>query len=613
MTDPSEDRSEAGRDQREMAAIASAIDAAADSDNQSHHGLPIDALARLDEEIVTAALRLALAQTFYRGLQPVDFEDPANICVSLTRDLGEEESDDVVVVWRALSGFLSHPMPKSLIHDLLFAKRDPNAGQHAREAIRLYQQTATLPKVSRHIRVYSALRAFTLSKQTNSMTELAQLGELLRNLVEEDIVDPTYQPGLTLPMAAALVDISRRTPGGGRGVADLLESVLNRYGTADHIDYIAELFRLAEDVTDERKSVVRRVRAMTRLDRARNEKTPELKLFRLEEAARVARDLGYPDLHEEAVAELQQVDTRSMNWIEVGSDLQYPPEIVAAYIGDFTFHGEWERGLRRWLATGPPSGRFSDNEALARRSLGDAVLQQLFSRFRVGAHGMPERRSSPDESLDALIRDVEYRHALVEGVLLNAALEEIGRLAKNASERELTSVIVESYRCPSVNATILAKALKLFWDSEYLVCAYLVTPFIEAGVRTLLLELNAPIYRVEQGKTKGQYAQLGRILPRLSDEGFDPDWIRYIQTLTLGDGQNYRNDIAHGFLRQMDAVVATLLLRASALFLIMPVESSTSDELRQLASRPAPRRPRRSITRRIRESALAAWRTFREP
>ena len=54
-------------------------------------------------------------------------------------------------------------------------------------------------------------------------------------------------------------------------------------------------------------------------------------------------------------------------------------------------------------------------------------------------------------------------------------------------------------------------------------------------------------------------------------------------------GRNYRNDIAHGFLGQMDPVIATLLLRAGALFLIMPPREcdGSGDGGAQVAARSA--------------------------
>lgn len=592
--------------------VARAIDSAAAAEDQDHFDLPTEAMAQLGDEVVPAMLRKLVSNTFFRYLR-LEITDSTRVSVAPNGDFAPEISDDEVAVWRALVENLEHPMPKSLVHDLLFLQRDGNVGKHARDAIGLYQITAATSTVSRHVRVHSALRAFTMIKLTNSVDELPRALQLIRDMVDEDLANTTEQPGLTLPMVAALVEAGNSDQSGQQDNSLLLEAVLDRYGTADHIDYIAELFRISNYVTAPRKESVRRSRVTTRLDRARNDPTAELKMFHLDDAAKEARKLGFSDLYDEAVAELQQVDSDAMNWTKVSSEVEYPADFIASYLGSFTHHGDWRRGLRQWLATEPPSGCYADNEALARKTLEGSLIQQLFTRVRIGSHGMPERRSTVDDSLDSAIRETEFRRAMLQGLPLFHALKAVGQLAEGVSEDELTALLLERYRCPGVNARILAKGLRLFWHSEYHVCAYFVTPFIEAGARTLLLTLNEPIYRVEAGKTKGQFAQLGALLPRLEEEGFDHDWIRYLQTLTSADGQNYRNDIAHGFLRQMDPVVSALLLRASALFLIMPLEDSTAEDVRQLARCPVPQGPRRHFSRKLKDACFAAWRTLRQP
>ncbi len=137
-------------------------------------------------------------------------------------------------------------------------------------------------------------------------------------------------------------------------------------------------------------------------------------------------------------------------------------------------------------------------------------MSQLIPRRRVGIHGMPERTGSQDSALDDKIREIEYRQAVMAGSLLLAALNSIGELAGGTGEEELAAFLVDEYRCHMANATILAKALLLFfWRGEYLVVSHFVTPYIEAGVRTLLLTLNEPIYRVEVGEDKRAICPIG--------------------------------------------------------------------------------------------------------
>ncbi|KDE97219.1 hypothetical protein Y900_028560 [Mycolicibacterium aromaticivorans JS19b1 = JCM 16368] len=586
------------------------------------------ALQRLDAG-PSPALEAVVTTTFHHGLD-INADDPTAVTVSVfgASDAPDElpsypppiarAPEDQVKLWRALSDNVTHALAKSLLHDLLYLRRDGNVGAHAREAITLYLDAAQDNSVDETTRTYSALRALTLCRQTKQSTETPRLRQVLEDLAAPDLSSTVHnRPGATLPMVAALVETApseAESPGSQNDVRTLLEAALAAYGTSDHIDYIARIFTASGAVSDQRKLQVQRIRAEVRLDRARAETDPALRLFRLEEAASLAKDLGYTDLSEAATVELQQVDTESIEWKVFTSELQYRPQDVLAYVGQFTYHGDWKRGLKHWLSSNDaPSGQYDRNEALARQTLASSLLSQLIPRRRVGIHGMPERTGSQDSALDDKIREIEYRQAVMAGSLLLAALNSIGELAGGTGEEELAAFLVDEYRCHMANATILAKALLLFWRGEYLVVSHFVTPYIEAGVRTLLLTLNEPIYRVEVGKTKGQYAQLGSILPRLSDEGFDNDWIRYLQTLLLGEGQNHRNDLAHGFTRQMDSVVAVLLLRASALFLVMPLEAATAAEVDQLKARPTPRPEARPFWCRVTAAWSAAVRAFHGP
>ncbi|OMC05857.1 hypothetical protein [Mycolicibacterium fortuitum] len=610
-----------------VGALAQAIDGAAAEAGQTHHGLPRAALQRLGDQS-SLAVDVAVTTTFHHGLD-IDVDDPTAVTASVYgASVAPEElltypppianaSEDEVKLWRALSDNVTHALAKSLLHDLLYIRRDGNIGAHARDAITFYLDAAQTNSVDATTRTYSALRALTLCKQTKQFAELPRVRQVLKNLVDLDLNNALHdRPGATLPMVAALVDTApseAESPGHQDDERDLLETALTAYGTADHIDYIARIFSMSDAVSEERRAQVQRMRAEIRLDRARAEVDPALRLFRLEEVASLAKQLGYTDLSDAATVELQQVDTESIDWTVTKSELQCRPQDVLAYVGQFTYRGDWQRGLEHWLSTGAPSGQYDRNEALARRTLEGSVLSQLILRHRVGIHGMPERTGSAESALDDKIREIEYTHAITAGSLLLAALNAIGALASNAREEQIAAFLVDKYRCHMANATILAKALLLFWRGEYLVMSHFVTPYVEAGVRTLLLTLNEPIYRVEVGKTKGQFAQLGAILPRLADEGFDYDWIRYLQTLLLGEGQNHRNVLAHGFSRQMDSVTAVLLLRASALFLVMPLEAATSAEVEQLKARPTPRPEKRPVLYRVIAAWSAAVRAFHGP
>ena len=613
-------------DETIVAGLAAAIDDAATAEDQSHHGIPTAALAQLGTA-APLSLESAVHALFFHDLELVGHDDPEQITVHVRGDSSgpvnpypgpvSAATDDEVALWTALSTAVTHPLPRSLLHDLLFLRRAGDVGAHAHEAIELYRQTARQPTVHPLTRSYSALRALALCTLTRKTDEIPAVLVVLKELALLDLTSANrHTPGATLPVIAALARLTTAetsTCPNETRVADILNLALAKYGTPLHIDFIADVFQMAGVISDTRAQEVRRIRASRRLDDALSQTEPAARLFALEDAARAAQMLGYADLYNTAIAELQQVDTTAIDWTVIESDVEYPPHIVHGYVHQFVRHGSWRTGLGQWLTTDPPSGAYQENEKLARDALSGSVFQHILTRFHLGTHGLPERQGSGASVLDDRIRDVEFQHALVDGFLYCQALQAIGDLAQTTSERELVTFIVGRYRCHTANATILAKALKLFWDNEFLTCSYLVTPFTEAGVRTLMLELNEPIYRTEAGNSKGQYAMLGALLPRLADEGLDNDWIRFLQTLLLSEGQNYRNDIAHGFLRQMDPIVATLLIRASALFLIMPLGTATAAELAELKARPVPKRLQRSLLRRIAQTMNAARREFSRP
>lgn len=81
------------------------------------------------------------------------------------------------------------------------------------------------------------------------------------------------------------------------------------------------------------------------------------------------------------------------------------------------------------------------------------------------------------------------------------------------------------------------------------------------------------MYRTVAGDKSGQFPGLGVLLEPLTENGFDPDWSRFLATFLLGEGMNVRNLIAHGFMNEVGRETAALGLRPYALLALI-----TSDE-----------------------------------
>jgi hypothetical protein len=158
------------------------------------------------------------------------------------------------------------------------------------------------------------------------------------------------------------------------------------------------------------------------------------------------------------------------------------------------------------------------------------------------------------------------------GILLADALDIIKDRIGIPRFGDLEESIAASGTHP-VSARTLAKGLILYWVGEFDACVHLVVPKVEASVRALLLELNEPVYKTQVGDGVGQFPGLGALLPYLMDNGFDPDWERFLRTFLLGDGMAVRNLVAHGFMDTVSREKAALALRAYSLLVLI-----TSDE-----------------------------------
>jgi Domain of unknown function (DUF4209) len=89
------------------------------------------------------------------------------------------------------------------------------------------------------------------------------------------------------------------------------------------------------------------------------------------------------------------------------------------------------------------------------------------------------------------------------------------------------------------------------------------SPRVETLIRNLVLALGLPVYRVQREKTPGQYPGLGVLLDGLAKAGLDSSWHRFLRTfLASPSGLNYRNELAHGFVDEVDRTYAALVLVA---------------------------------------------------
>lgn len=97
-----------------------------------------------------------------------------------------------------------------------------------------------------------------------------------------------------------------------------------------------------------------------------------------------------------------------------------------------------------------------------------------------------------------------------------------------------------------------------------------MAPRVETLARGLLLAVNTPIYRLQRQQAPGQYPGLGFLLDQLRTIGLTEDWYRNLLTiLTHAAGLNLRNELAHGFMPDLDRGNSALMLQCAAHLALM--------------------------------------------
>ena len=133
----------------------------------------------------------------------------------------------------------------------------------------------------------------------------------------------------------------------------------------------------------------------------------------------------------------------------------------------------------------------------------------------------------------------------------------------------------ERFGSPSVEAIVdafghlgegtcaaIARVLHRYYDGDPEGATYTALPLIERLCRNLLLELNEPIFRVQQATSMGQYPGLGALLEHLRNH-LDQSWYRYLKALLSSPmGLNLRNNALHGYVMDVSAATTVAVLIA---------------------------------------------------
>jgi hypothetical protein len=563
VTDP------APTDPAVVTAIAAAIDQAADlavdaDDVLQHLDLPdgpSDLGAVADAFKYMAGRRGRRAEGGGRYFRPAFvFEGGVEIPPSF-----DKLPEGIRELWEAVADQVTSPIAQARLNDICFEARWGHGGNHARRAVEGYLGVAaketdvsTEPK--------------RIRRDLGAMKALARAVDLARRTRQDDLADAA----LKATAGAASEALDRDAPGAGYllglieilvvggespDVANpLLEQAAaayadNPWNTVSTIDL--QLQMAGND--EEQRNRLHREIVETWVGLAHSS-AGAVRMAHLETAVTAARNFGFADLVDSITAEMQAIDVDDLGLVRRSYSISIPEEALEEYLSQFTEAPTWQDALLA-LCLYPPSGDVNANREAAAEAAQIAPLQAAFPRVRIGGDGLPRFTASSDAQKEEWqLTEQEMGRLNFQGGILAEALDRIWRKWGPISQEDLAAFL----QAPHVGASLanaLARDLLRYFSGDVEGAAYSGAPRVEALVRSLVLAMNLPVYRTQRAQTPGQYPGLGALLPALLAAGMDESWCRFLSSFLASPmGANARNEILHGFVDEVSAPIAALIL-----------------------------------------------------
>ncbi|MFG2992768.1 hypothetical protein ACGFZK_26320 [Streptomyces sp. NPDC048257] len=504
-----------------------------------------------------------------------------------------DADENVRMLWGALASSVTHPAARARFADILVTLRLIKEREAAEMAVRGYLDSVGGSFVLSEqgdglIRAWGLSRSFSLDSLASQIST-AMLGMVEGALSRcEDSYVVTY-------LLDVLVMAERKKKGQSKDsrLDDLLDRALLTYPDTNSISELAALVRRRAGSDEMRVQHASEVEVRASLNDA--DKAVDAMIIRthLNDAASKARRLRLPALEALAVSRLQAAPP--VEWKSIVTEHRIPSILFREFLRPYRRVDTWEEGLAVWFDSDCPSGARKRNEAAARDTLNLSPISRLATTIVFGSGDLPKRVLAGDDDVfqHELVRQ-ETMSFRLNGIMLANALDLLKKRFGVPSCGEIEKFLAGAGGHPALSRA-LAKALQLYWVGEFEAVVYLSVPKVEAAARALLLELNEPMYRASVGDASGVFPGLGTLLEPLLDNGFDPDWERFLRAFLLNDGENIRNLAAHGFLDEVNRETAALALRASALVILIASEESASrdrDFIRAALAAPAGGRSR---------------------
>lgn len=313
----------------------------------------------------------------------------------------------------------------------------------------------------------------------------------------------------------------------------------------------------------------------------------------LQTAVQHAAASGDAALRRTATERLQELTLDDLGMTSFRTGLILRGEQVADAIRPITDATGWQDALDRWALTGPPTGDAAENRKAADEHVKTSI-SAIFPHVMYGGDGLPRfEPKTDDERADYFLTQQETLHLQLKSQLVTEALLRIPAAHGLPSLDELAAYFARNPLVSTRLAYSLARAFHRWWAGDHEGAALAAAARTETLARELLLAKNHPLYRLQREQKPGQYPGLGYLLSTLADEGLLTDsWHRYLRTALAGPaGWNLRNELDHGFLDDVGAIEAAVMLQCAAHLAVIPLVLKASAEAARTPDDAVPAQP----------------------
>lgn len=480
--------------------------------------------------------------------------------------------NEVRALWRETAEATDSPLCLARLHHLLFEMREGNAGLHARTAVVEYFKlgTGSLDRLDRVLFLYWSRE---LSHRIKDFDDAKRVIHPLLTIAENSLAQETPEPGVALP---ALQIVAEEDPGNA-ALPDLLHRAREAYNYPWLVTRVIAIQELVAKGDSDRQQQLRRELVQHAYDFAEGHEGM-LRMAHMEEAARMARDLGFKDLLQQATSAMQAMTLDDFDLQQHAFTVPFPKEAVDAYIASLVGSASLEEALMALTTNGPPTGDKGSNIALAEDLKSVAVFRSIIPTVHLGDDGLPRCKAVTDEDKeDEQLAEVEAWHLIVgaevTAQILSALLDQF-----RPTLEELSRILQSGPHVLAHAGQTVAKAFLAFGSERFEEAAALATPKIETLIRERLSMTGDLQYRIQKQQTPGQYPTLGSLLSAVGSK-LDPSWHRFLRTFLVSRfGRNYRNELLHGFVAEVTRKDAALVLLAALYLALTPLDAVPLEE-----------------------------------